>query len=80
MHQSNDIDNAVNGVTMVIDNQQKRSLFLYNICSILFLYTVSARVMGWYTCSFGVPPACTCQHLSIKMWQIRFPISMWNTY
>jgi len=36
MHQSNAIDDDVNDVIMVVDHQQKRRLFLYNIHSIYF--------------------------------------------
>jgi len=46
MHHSNDIDDAMNNLIIVIDHQQKRSLFLYNIHS-AYLYTVSTRATGW---------------------------------
>jgi len=33
MHQSNDVDNAMNDIIMVVDHQQKRRLFLYDLRS-----------------------------------------------
>jgi len=36
MRQSNDIDDDMNDVVMVVDHQQKRRLFLYDIRSIYF--------------------------------------------
>ncbi len=38
MCHSNDIDDAMNDVVMVVDHQQKRSMFLYNIHS-GYIYT-----------------------------------------
>jgi len=47
MRQSNAIDNNVNDVVMVVDHQQKRRLFLYNIHSRFFSYTVCTKATGW---------------------------------
>jgi len=40
MHQSNDIDDAVDDVAMVTNNQKKEACF-----NIIFLYTVSATTL-----------------------------------
>jgi len=56
MHHSNDINDDANDVVMVVDHQQKRRLFLYNICSIYFyLHFVLGVQLGYDMLSGAAP-------------------------
>jgi len=53
MRQSNDVDDAMNDAIMVVDHQQKRRLFLYEIH---FLYIYLHFVLaGYYRCIRDAP-------------------------
>ncbi len=51
MRQSNDVDDAMNDAVMVVDHQQKRRLFLYDIRFIYFyLHFVLGVQAGYDRC------------------------------
>jgi len=58
MRQSNDVDDAVNDVVMVIVHQQKRRVFLYNIHSEYFYLHFLLVLRAGYDRYFG-DPACS---------------------
>jgi len=57
MRHSNDIDDAVNDVIMVVNHQQKRRLFLYNIHSIYFYLHFVLGVQPGYDMLSGAAPS-----------------------
>jgi len=57
MHHSTDIDDDVNNVIMVVDHQQKRRLFLYDIHSIYFYLHVVLNVQLGYNMQSRAAPS-----------------------
>jgi len=56
MHHSNDINDDVNNVVMVVDHQQKRRLLLYNIHSrYIYLNFVLGVQLGYDMLSAAAP-------------------------
>jgi len=57
MRQSKNIDDAMNDAVMVVDHQQKRRLFLYNIHSIYFYLHFVLGVQLGYDMQSGAAPS-----------------------
>ena len=56
MRKSNDVDDTMNDVVMVIDHQQKRSLILYNIRSrYIYIQFVLRLQAGYDRYIWGAP-------------------------
>jgi len=58
MRQSNNIDDAMNDVVMVVDHQQKKRMVLYNIRSRYINLEFVLGVQPATTCSRLLQPAC----------------------
>jgi len=57
MRHSNDIDDDVDDVVMVVDHQQKRRLFLYDIRSLYFYLDFVLGVQPGYDMQSGAAPS-----------------------
>jgi len=73
MRKSNDVDDTMNDVVMVIDHQQKRSLILYNIRSRYIYIQFVLRLQAGYDSFFWDAPSLYEYQYNLQSHFYRLP-------